>query len=150
MPRAKLWESSTGNGSWRCRVPRHSQGLTFRSYTTCKAEAFAAPMCFLTSDFDAGSNTLAPYELALMDAYAQVGRIDLARLVLGGKPFQRLARLLSGQEIKVEHLNATRRAFLGETDGKTGEPKTGKEWAQEVSKRFREDVQLKTFVTGFL
>jgi hypothetical protein len=35
-------------------------------------------MCFLTSDFDAGYNSLAPYELALMDAYAQVGRIDLA------------------------------------------------------------------------
>jgi hypothetical protein len=121
-----------------------------RSYTTCKAEAFAAPMCFLTSNFDAGSNNLAPYELALMDAYSQVGRIDLARLVRGGKPFQRLGRMLSGQEIKVEHLNATRRAFLGETDGKTGEPKTGKAWAQEVSKRFRHDVQLKTFVAGFL
>lgn len=92
--------------------------LITRSYTTAKAEAFAAPSGFLTTRYyNDHSNDLCPYEVALIQAYEELGRGDLAEFVRKGKKYQRLYEFLEGGAVSHQQLSAARRAFLDLEEG---------------------------------
>ena len=87
----------TGNG--RCRtsqVGRDWATLSFRSFATSKADAFAGPLGFVPIEFFHGNNNLSLLEMALAAAYRKLERPDLASFVERGKLYQRLDSLLHG------------------------------------------------------
>lgn len=110
-----------------------------RAYTTCKAQAFAAPIAFVGDAFWDGNNELCPREIALVDAYERLERLDLADLVRNGKKFQRLSFLLSGQQTDVVDLNGTRKAFLNLADDVEGMPTSMDEWIEASRNRYSRD-----------
>lgn len=115
----------------------------FRSYTTCKAEAFTAPTGLLSNTYyNDYLNAPCPYEVALMDAYQDLGRPDLADFVLKGKKFQHLYYALYNTSQGHLRLNAVRRAFLDLPDG-IPQPSTSDEWIIAAKERYNEDSGLK-------
>lgn len=110
-----------------------------RSYTTAKADAFAAPSIFVDfQKYSGGSNDLGPYEAVLAQAYEDLGRPDLAAYVRNGKKFQRLYDKLDGGFCDFPDLNATRRAFLDLPDH-IPQPSHMDEWVVEATARHRAD-----------
>jgi hypothetical protein len=119
-----------------------------RAYTTCKAQAFAAPIGFVSDPFFYGKNSLCPREVALINAYEKLGRPDMAQLVRKGKKFQRLSFVLNGRQIDPVELLAIRAAFLDLPDGVTGQPTTMAEWIRVASERYQDDAGLKRILSS--
>lgn len=120
----------------------------FRAYTTCKAQAFAAPIGFITGSFFAGRNVLCPREKALVNAYEKLGRPDMAEHVRKGKKFQRLAFLLDGRQLDWMELVGIRNAFLGIPDRAPDQPTTMDEWIKASTERYQHDVGLKRILAA--
>lgn len=108
--------------------------------TTCRADAFCAPVACLNWAFFEGDNSLCPREVALMEAYRRMGRYDLAECVKQGKKFQRLrSQILVKDTPDVGILNATRSAFLGEEREVTDKPQSRQEWVKTALHRYKDD-----------
>ena len=61
------------------------------AYITPTRDAFATTMAFADSEaFWSGDNSLGPLEIAISQAYDELGRADLGDCVRDGKVFQRL------------------------------------------------------------
>ncbi|ODO06325.1 hypothetical protein L198_01557 [Cryptococcus wingfieldii CBS 7118] len=109
---------------------------------TSKGAAFAAPFCFPDDKYSEGVNALGVRELALIEAYRELDRNDLAELVRTGRKFHRLFNVLFHECVTLTTLNALRRAFLGLADGKQGLPQTLKEWIQVAKQNYADDENL--------
>ncbi|ORY27480.1 hypothetical protein BCR39DRAFT_538204 [Naematelia encephala] len=89
--------------------------------------------------YSEGFNQPCALEKTLMAADEHLGRSDLADFIRRGKKFQRLLDILTFQVYKVEHLNATRRAFLDLPDDGQIEPSTQDEWIRLAMKKYKDD-----------
>lgn len=122
--------------------------VILRAYTTCKAQAFAAPIGFITGSFFAGSNVLCPREKALINAYEKLGRPDMAEHVRKGKKFQRLAFLLDGRQLDWMELVGIRNAFLDIPDRAPNQPAAMDEWIKAATERYQHDAGLKRILAA--
>lgn len=118
-----------------------------RAYTTCKAEAFAAPIGLIDNSLPGDSNILSYQEEALASVYeSELGRPNLALIVRKGKKYQHLSSIiLFGMWLLPQSLNALRRAFLDLPDG-IEEPQTEEEWVANCIGRYRFDSGLQTLL----
>lgn len=116
--------------------------LYTRATLTSKGGAFAAPFCFPDDKYSEGLNALGVRELALIEAYRNLGRPELADLVRTGRKYHRLFDVLFRECVTLTTLNALRRAFLGLPDGRQGLPQTLKEWIQVAKQNFSTDEHL--------
>ncbi|UOH85027.1 hypothetical protein LQV05_001844 [Cryptococcus neoformans] len=113
---------------------------------TSKGGAYAAPFCFPDDKYSEGLNALGVRELALIEAYRDLGRPELADLVRTGRKYHRLFDVLFRECVTLTTLNALRRAFLGLPDGKQGLPQTLKEWIQVAKQNYSTDEHLETML----
>ena len=90
-----------------------------------------------------GSNSICPFEAALMDAYVRLGRPDLAENVRRSKKFRRLNMLMEGEMPSIPDMRAIQRSFNDEPDPDPGEAvSTDDEWRAEVQEKYKGDHGL--------
>jgi hypothetical protein len=117
-----------------------------RSYTSCKADAFIPPYSFNNGPYWDGSNVLCPYELALMDAYLQLGRPDMAEIVKNGKKFRRLNDFVFTDFPGFVQLDSLRRAFRGDPDANEGEVISEESVRATLLEKYKADEGLRFVV----
>lgn len=101
------------------------------------------PLGFNDQAFWCGSNSIRPFEAALMDAYVQLGRPDLAELVTKSKKFRRLNLIMEGGFPSIIEMEWLRRAFNCEPDPQEGELiGSDQDWRVEMKEKFRADAGL--------
>ncbi|WVF66851.1 hypothetical protein IAT40_001593 [Kwoniella sp. CBS 6097] len=119
------------------------------AYTTNKEDAFCSPIGWVHKDFLNGKNDqLSSPEQALVQAYVDQGRLDLAECVRNGRKYHRLTGFMRDMTTNIQTLNATRRAFLGQPDDHPGQPNTREEWLALKKEEFKDDEGLKRLLAN--
>lgn len=78
-----------------------------------------------------------------MDAYAQLGRQDLVKVICDSKKFRRLAMLREGSFPSITDMRAIQRAFNGDPDPNAGEDAgTDDDWRSEMKHKYQDDAGL--------
>nr|XP_031863149.1 uncharacterized protein CI109_001628 [Kwoniella shandongensis]KAA5530221.1 hypothetical protein CI109_001628 [Kwoniella shandongensis] len=108
-----------------------------------KGEAFASPALFVRI---ASDDRLSEREIALIEAYEELGRPDLGDHVRSGRKFRLLAEVMRTAD-DVENLNALRQAFLGSTNDNAQPPETIEEWVRIATLRYSQDSGLATILS---
>ncbi|WWC99078.1 hypothetical protein V866_005972 [Kwoniella sp. B9012] len=115
------------------------------SSLSCKGEAFTPPELFRLSP-DRYENDLGDKEALLVDCYRELGRPDLADLVMGSRKYHWLQNIVLRSYDNLEALNGARNAFTSRLEGLDNQPQTLEEWTELMLKRYREDKVVKLLV----
>lgn len=126
-----------------------------RAVTTTKSDAFAAPMGLVDIPrFQSGSNDLSVPEQRLVEAYTELGRVDLADCVRGGKVHQRLWSCIGSRPAigKIKGLTSLS-PETSETD--ISESAVGlavdvdlARWCRVMAERYKENEVLRRLMDG--
>ncbi|OCF43221.1 hypothetical protein I317_02929 [Kwoniella heveanensis CBS 569] len=113
------------------------------AYTTTKAEAFSTPFGCLALELltEDGKSDLQPNELALSQAYEQLGRPDLAECARSGR-FYHWLKLGMGHEPYIELINGIRETTSHDTYGYD----TIEDWVEEMKLKFGADKGLQALL----